>query len=78
MLVQFVKNSGPETAQHFSIRPFRLAVAPRMSNRGEANLAAKVLDVLHEGATSELCTIVGDDPIRHTKTAYYSLEELDR
>ena len=77
MLVQLVESSGPETTQHFSICPFRLAVTPRVSNRGKANLAAKVLDVLHEGATGELRTVVGDDPIRHTKTAHDPPEELD-
>ena len=35
-----------------------------MSNRSETDLGAKVLDVLHEGATCELCAIVGDDPVR--------------
>ena len=77
MLVQLIKSSGPETAQHFSVRPFRLAVASWVSNRGKTDLAAKVLDVLHEGATGELRTVVGDDPVRHTKTAHNPFEELD-
>ena len=76
-LVQLVESSGPETAQHFSIRPFRLAVASRVSNGGKANLAAKVLDVPHEGVTSELRTVVGDDPVRYTKTTHNPPDELD-
>jgi hypothetical protein len=40
-----------------------------MSNRSKIDLAAKVLDILHEGVAHELCAVVGDDPIRYTKTA---------
>ena len=48
-----------------------------MGNRSETDRAAKVLNVLHEGATRELRAVVGDDSVRHTKMADYSLEELD-
>ena len=48
-----------------------------MSNRSKANLAAKVLDILHEGAAHELGVIVGDDSVWHTKMADQSFEELD-
>jgi hypothetical protein len=40
-----------------------------MSNRSKIDFAAKVLDVLHEGVARELCAVVGDDPVWHTKTA---------
>ena len=76
-LVQLIEGSCFGTSQHCSICPFRLAIAPWMSNRGKAYLAAKFLDILHEGAAHELCDVVGDDSVWHTKTANESLEELD-
>ena len=48
-----------------------------MSNRSEADLGAKVLDVLHEGAARELRAVVGDDPVRDPETANNRPEELD-
>jgi hypothetical protein len=48
-----------------------------VSNRGKTNFAAKVLDILHEGATCELRAVVGDDPVGHTETANYPFEKLD-
>ena len=48
-----------------------------MSNRSEADLGAKVLDVLHEGATYELCAVVGDDPVRDPETVNNRPEEPD-
>ena len=75
--MQPVKSSGLEPAQHFSICPLRLTVASRMSNRSEADLGAKVLDVLHEDAARELRAVVGDDPVGDPKTANNRPEELD-
>ena len=75
--MQPVESSGLEPVQHFNICPLRLTVASRVSNRSEADLGAKILGVLHEGAARELCAIVGDDFIWHTETANLSLEELD-
>ena len=68
-LAQPVESSGLEPAQHFSIRPLHLTIASRMSNRSEADLGAKILNVLHEGAARELCAIVGDDPVRDSEAA---------
>ena len=48
-----------------------------MSNRSEADLGAKVLDVLHEGAARELRVVVGDDPVRDPEMANNRPEELD-
>ena len=48
-----------------------------MSNRSEADLGAKVLDVLHEGAARELRAVVGDDPVRDPEAANNRPEELD-
>ena len=67
--MQLVESPRLETSQHFNIFPFPLAVAPRMSNRSEADLGAKILDVLHEGAARELRVVVGNDSVRHTETA---------
>ena len=67
--MQPVESPGLEPMQHFSICPLRLTVASRMSNRSEADLGAKILDVLHEGAARELRAVVGDDPVRDPETA---------
>ena len=76
-LVQPVKSLCPQASQHFSICPLRLAVAPWVCHGGERDLAAEVLDVLHEGVACELRAVVGDESVWHTKTAYQSLEELN-
>ena len=76
-LVQPVESSGLEAPWHFSICALRLTVASRMSNRSEADLGAKILDVLHEGAARELRAVVGDDPVRDPETANNRPEELD-
>ena len=68
-LVQLVKGLRSQASKHFSIRPLRLAIAPWMCHESKTDLAAEVLDVLHEGVTCELCAVVGDDPVRHTKMA---------
>ena len=48
-----------------------------MSSRSEADLGAKILDVLHEGAARELRAIIGDDPVRDPEEANNRPEELD-
>src|SRR4051812_40326171 len=75
--MQPVESPSLESMQHFSICPLRLTVAPGVSNRSEADLGAKILDVLHEGAARELRTVVGDDPIRDPEAANNQPEELD-
>ena len=67
--MQLVKSSGLEAPQHFCIRPLSLAVTSGMSNRSKTNLAAEVLNVLHEGVACELRAVVGDDSVWHTKMA---------
>ena len=47
-----------------------------MSKRSEADLGAKVLDVLHEGAARELRAVVGDDPVRDPERQTIDLENL--
>ena len=61
--LQPVESSGLEPAQHFSVCPLRLTVASWVSNRSEADLRAKILDVLHEGVACELRAVVGDDSV---------------
>ena len=48
-----------------------------MSKRSEADLGAKILDVLHEGAARELRAIVGDDPVGNPEMENNRPEELD-
>ena len=75
--MQPVESSGLEASQHFSICPLRLTVASWVSNKSEADLGAKILDVLHEGAARKLSAVVGDDPVRDPETANNRPEELD-
>src|SRR3954470_24231873 len=74
-LEQLVKTSGLEPAQHLGIGPFRLTVAPGVSNISEADLGAEILGVLHEGVAYELCTVVGDDSVGDPETANNQPEE---
>ena len=76
-LAQPVESPGLEPVQHFSICPLCLTVASWMSNRSEADLGAKILDVLHEGAARELRTVVSDYPVRDPEAANNRPEELD-
>ena len=76
-LVQPVKGLRSQSSQHFSIRPLHLVVAPRVCHGSKTDLAAEVLNVLHEGVARELRVVVGDDSIWHTKMADQSFEELD-
>ena len=76
-LVQLFKGLRSQASQHFSICPLCLAVAPWMCHGSKTDLAAEVLDVLHEGVACELHAVVGDDSVWHTKTADQSFEELD-
>ena len=48
-----------------------------MSNRSEADLGAKILDVLHEGAARKLRAVVSDDPVRNPEMTNNRPEELD-
>ena len=75
--MQPVKSLRSQASQHFSICPLSLAIAPWVSNGSKIDLAAEVLDVLHEGAAHKLCTIVGDYPVRDPEAANNRPEELD-
>ena len=75
--MQPVKGLRSQASQHFSIRPLRLAVAPRVCHGSKTDLAAEVLNVLHEGVACELRAVGGDNSAWHTKAADQSLEELD-
>ena len=75
--MQPVKGLRSQASQHFSIRPLCLAVAPGVCHGSKTDLAAEVLNVLHEGVARELRVVVGDDSIWYTKTADQSFEKLD-
>ena len=75
--MEIVEGSYFEASQDFSICPFGLGIASWMSNKSKENLAAKVLDILHEGAARELHAVVSDDPVRNPETANNRPEELD-
>jgi hypothetical protein len=47
-----------------------LAIAPGMSDGGEADLDADLCTVLLDLSVGELAAVVGDDVVRHTKMAY--------
>ena len=75
--MQPVKSPSLEASQHLYVCPLSMALTPGVSHRSKTNLAAEVLNVLHEGVARELRAIVGGDSIWHTKMADQSLEELD-
>ena len=75
--MQHVKSPSLGASQHFCIYPFSLAVTSGMGNRSKIDLAAEVLNVLHEVAARELRAIVGDDSVWHTKMVDQSLEKFD-
>ena len=77
-LVQLVKGLRSQASQHFSIRPLCLAVAPGVCHGSKTDLAAEVLNILHEGVACELRAVVGDDPVRDPETANNRPEEFDR
>ena len=76
-LAQLVKGLRSQASQHFSICPLRLAVAPGVCQGSKTNLAAEVLNVLHEGVARELRAVVDDDSVWHTKMVDQSLEKFD-
>jgi len=76
-LVQPAKSLCPQASQYFSICPLCLAIAPWVCHGSETDLAAEVLDVLHEGVACELRVVGGDDSVWHTKTADQAFEELE-
>ena len=76
-LVQPIKGLRSQASQHFGIRPLRLAVAPGVCHGSKTDLAAEVLNVLHEGVARELRAVVSHDSVWHTKTTDQFLEKLD-
>ena len=67
MLCEHVVGPGFGPLQYLRVGVLDLPIAPRMSDRGEAELDAEVFAVVPKQGTCELSAIVGDDPVRDTK-----------
>jgi hypothetical protein len=58
-----MRTAGLKALEYFCIDTLHLSIAFWMSNRGIANLDAKIFASPLEGITSKLGPIVGDDPV---------------
>jgi hypothetical protein len=76
MLLQAIIGASLMALEYFHIGTLYVPIAFWMSNRGIANLDAKILAVPLEGTASKLGPIVGDDPIWDPKSAYDGLDEF--
>jgi hypothetical protein len=76
MLLQAIIGVSLKALEYFRIGMLHLSIALWMSNRGVANLDAKIFTVPLEGTTSKLGPIVGDDPIWDPESAYDGLDEF--
>jgi hypothetical protein len=76
MLLQAIIGASLKTPEYFRIGTLHLPIAFWMSNRGIANLYAKIFTVPLEGTASKLGPIVGDYPVWDPKTAYDGLDEF--
>jgi hypothetical protein len=76
MLFQAIIGASLKALEYFRIVTLHLSIAFWMSNKGVANLDAKIFTVPLEGTTSKLGPIVGDDPIWDPKSAYDGLDEI--
>ena len=66
-----------EALEHFSVCLLGLAIALRISDRGEAKLGAQIFAICPEEAAGELRAIVCDDAVWHSETADDTPDELD-
>lgn len=48
-----------------------------MNHEGEAQLDPELFAIVDEGSTSELCIIIGDDAIGHSKASHNSSYEVE-
>jgi hypothetical protein len=76
MLLQAIIGASFKAIEYFPIGTLHLSIASWMSNRGVANLDAKIFTVPLEGTTSKLGPIVGDDPIWDLKSTYDGLDKF--
>jgi hypothetical protein len=77
MLFQAIIGASLKALEYFCVGMLHLSIALRMGNRRIADLYAQIFAVPLEGVTSKLGPIVGDDPVRDSKSAYDGLDELD-
>jgi hypothetical protein len=63
MLIQTIIGVGFKALMYFCIGTLHLSIAFWMSNKGIANLDAKIFAVPLEDTTSKLGPVVSDDPV---------------
>jgi hypothetical protein len=76
MLLQAIIGVSLKAFEYFHVGTLHLSIAFWMSNRGVANLNAKIFAVPLEGTITKLGPIVGDDSIWDPKSAYDGLDEF--
>jgi hypothetical protein len=76
MPLQAIVGVSLKTLEYFYISMLHLSIALWMSNRGIANLDAKIFAVPLEGTTSKLGPIAGDDLVWDPKSTYNGLVEF--
>jgi hypothetical protein len=76
MPLQAIVGARLKALEYFCIGTLHLSIAFCMSNKGIANLDAKIFAVPLEGTASKLGPIIGDDPIWDPKSAYDGLDEF--
>jgi hypothetical protein len=76
MLLQAIIGASLKAPEYFRIGMLHLPVAFWTSNRGIANLDARIFAVPLEGTASKLGPIVSDYPIWDAKSAYDGLDEF--
>jgi hypothetical protein len=76
MPLQAIIGASLNALEYFCIGTLHLSIAFWMSNKGIANLDAKIFAVPLDGTASKLGLIVGDDPIWDPKSTYDGLDEF--
>ena len=77
MLFQAVIGACLESPEDLCICPFRLAIAPGVGHRCEAELGADALTIFLEDPTCKLGSVVHNDMVWDPKSTYDGLEEGD-
>jgi hypothetical protein len=76
MLLQTIIGASLKALEYFCIGTLHLPIAFWMSNRGIANLDAKIFPVALKGTASKLGLIIDDDPVWDPKSTYDGLDEF--
>ena len=74
--LESVECLGLESLQYFSIRALRQPVDVGVGDGVEADFSAEAGAVVPEDAAGELCAIVRDDAVRHTKMSHQYHDEF--